>query len=177
MIDLAANYGGHIIGIPRDNLPVLEKQDGSGPLWAADDGWQPVTPLRSFAGARRAILAFGAPAFLAAEAADILNERGEATDVYVVIGLPLPAGCLESLISRYTGGVVTVEDGKIRHARHRTQGFCGFGGHRGIDLGHCPRACGPHRSENRPFRRALVETLGALRHYRRTRWSMRLISL
>ena len=33
--DMAAHYGGHIIGIPRDSLPILEKQDGSGPLWEA----------------------------------------------------------------------------------------------------------------------------------------------
>lgn len=126
VIDLAANYGGHIIGIPRDNLPVLEKQDGSGPLWTAEEEWQPVTSCRTFAGARRAILAFGAPAFLAAEAADILNDRGEGTDVYVVNGLPLPNGRLESLISQYTGGVVTIEDGKIGTPQTGLRGFAGL---------------------------------------------------
>lgn len=126
VIDLAANYGGHIIGIPRENLPVLERQDGSGPLWTAEEEWQPVTSCRTFAGARRAILAFGAPAFLAAEAADILNDRGEGTDVYVVNGLPLPNGRLESLISRYTGGVVTIEDGKIGTPQTGLRGFAGL---------------------------------------------------
>ena len=126
VIDLAASYGGNIVGIPRDNLPVLEKQDGSGPLWAADEAWQPVTQLRSFTGARRAILAFGAPAFLAAEAADILNDRGEAADVYVVNGLPLPNGRLESLVSRYSRGVVTIEDGKIGTPETGLRGFAGL---------------------------------------------------
>ena len=41
--DMAAHYGGHIIGIPRDSLPILEKQDGSGPLWEAGDDWEPAT--------------------------------------------------------------------------------------------------------------------------------------
>ncbi|MDE2999588.1 MAG: thiamine pyrophosphate-dependent enzyme [Gemmatimonadota bacterium] len=126
VIDLAANYGGHIIAIPRDNLPVLEKQDGSGPLWAAADEWQPVTRLRSFAGARRAILAFGAPAFLAAEAADALNDRGVRTDVFVVNGLPLPDGRLETLVSQYARGVVTIEDGKIGTPQTGLRGFAGL---------------------------------------------------
>ena len=126
VIDLAANYGGHIIGIPRDNLPVLEKQDGSGPLWETDEEWQPVTPYRSFAGARRAILAFGAPAFLAAEAADNLNDRDVGVDVYIVNGLPLPNGRLESLILQYTQGIVTIEDGKIGTPETGLRGFAGL---------------------------------------------------
>ncbi len=126
VIDMAANYGGHIIGIPRDNLPVLEKQDGSGPLWEPDEEWQPVTACRSFAGADRAILAFGAPAFLAVEAADAMNGRGAGVDVFVVNGLPLPNGCLESLISQYTRGVVTIEDGKIGTSETGLRGFAGL---------------------------------------------------
>jgi transketolase C-terminal domain/subunit len=126
VIDLAANYGGHIIGIPRDNLPVLEKQDGSGPLWEADEAWQSLTPFRSVAGARRAVLAFGAPAFLAAEAADILNGRDAGVDVYIVNGLPLPKGHLESLISQYARGVVTIEDGKIGTSETGLRGFAGL---------------------------------------------------
>ena len=76
--DLAAHSGGHIIGIPRDNLPVLDKQDGSGPLWEAGDAWEAVTAYRTYPGARRAILALGAPAFVAAEAAAALQEEIEA---------------------------------------------------------------------------------------------------
>lgn len=126
VIDLAANYGGHIIGIPRDNLPVLEKQDGSGPLWEADEAWQPLTPFRSVASAGHAILAFGAPAFLAAEAADILNGRDAGVDVYIVNGLPLPNESLESLISQYARGVVTIEDGKIGTSETGLRGFAGL---------------------------------------------------
>ena len=74
--DMAAHYGGHIIGIPRDSLPILEKQDGSGPLWEAGDAWEPMTAYRTYAGAERAILAFGAPAFLAGEAAEQLEGAG-----------------------------------------------------------------------------------------------------
>ena len=135
VIDLAANYGGHIIGIPRDNLPVLERQDGAGPLWTAEEAWQPVTPYRSFAGARRAILAFGAPAFLAAEAADVLNDRGVAVDVHVVNGLPLPNGRLESLISEYAAGVVTIEDGKIGTPETGLRGFAGLAATAASSLG------------------------------------------
>ena len=126
VIDVAASYGGHIIGIPRDNLPVLEKQDGSGPLWAQDEEWRAVTPYRSYANARRAILAFGAPAFLAAEAAHRLDQRGVGVDVYIVNGLPVPNGCLESLISRYPEGVVTIEDGKIGTPETGLRGFAGL---------------------------------------------------
>ena len=126
VIDLAANYGGHIIGIPRDNLPVLEKQDGSGPLWEPDEEWQPVTSYRSFTGARRAILAFGAPAFLAAEAAGNLNDRDVGVDVYIVNGLPLQNARVESLISRYAEGVVTIEDGKIGTPDTGLRGFAGL---------------------------------------------------
>ena len=46
--DLAAHYGGHVIGIPRDSLPILEKQDGSGPLWEPDAEWEHVTAYRSY---------------------------------------------------------------------------------------------------------------------------------
>ena len=124
--DLAAHYGGHVIGIPRDELPVLEKQDGSGPLWQADDGWEPVTAYRTWPGAKRAILAFGAPAFLGAEAAARLEKKGMAADVHIVNGLPLSPSALDKLLARYTRGVVTVEDGFIGTARTGLRGFAGL---------------------------------------------------
>ena len=77
--DMAAHYGGHIIGIPRDSLPILEKQDGSGPLWESGDAWEPVTAYRTYSGAERAILAFGAPAFLAGEADRTTRRRSGRT--------------------------------------------------------------------------------------------------
>ena len=48
--DAAAHYGGHIVAIPRDTLPVLTKQGSSDPLWQADEPWTPVTPMRIAAG-------------------------------------------------------------------------------------------------------------------------------
>ena len=124
--DLAARYGGHVIGIPRDELPILEKQDGSGPLWQAEDDWEAVTAYRTWPGARRAILAFGAPAFLGAEAAARLEKKGMAADVHIVNGLPLSPSALEKLLAPYTGGVVTVEDGFIGTARTGLRGFAGL---------------------------------------------------
>lgn len=118
--DLAKHYGAHIIGIPRDNLPVLGKQDGSGPLWEADADWEAVTAFREFDGAKKAILAFGAPVFLAGEAADRLN--GEA-DVHIVNGLPLGDGEMRGLVDRYPGGIVTIEDGLIGHPDVGLRGF------------------------------------------------------
>jgi transketolase C-terminal domain/subunit len=55
--DLAAHYGGHIICIPRDKLPILAKQDGSGPLWDLHSDWEAVTTFRTTPGAQKAILA------------------------------------------------------------------------------------------------------------------------
>ena len=124
--DLAAHYGGHVIGIPRDNLPILQKQDGSGPLWEAVSAWEHVTDYRRYEGARRAILALGAPTFLAGEAAGRLKRRGTATDVLIVNGLPLPKGALEELLARYVDGVVTVEDGSIGTEGTGVRGFAGL---------------------------------------------------
>ena len=121
--DLAAHYGGHIIGIPRDDLPVLEKQDGSGALWKATDDWEPVTTYRRHAGATRAILAMGATAFVAAEAADKLHKKGVASDVHIINGLPLPTRTLENLLAQYSDGVATVEDGLIGNEQTGMRGF------------------------------------------------------
>lgn len=123
--DLAAHYGGHLIGVPRDNLPVLAREDGS-PLWRADSPWEPLTALRRRPGARRAILALGAPAFLAAEAADELARDGVAADVHVVNGLPLGAQALPQLLAAYPDGLVTVEDGIIGPAAGGVRGFAGL---------------------------------------------------
>ena len=126
VLDLAAHYGGHIIGIPRDSLPILEKQDGSGPLWETDAGWEHVTAYRTYPGAARAILALGAPAFLGAEAAEQLHADGTPVDVHIVNGLPLPDGVLGHLIGHYPQGVVTVEDGLIGCRHVGVRGFAGL---------------------------------------------------
>ena len=124
--DLAAHYGAHIIGVPRDSLPILERQDGVGPLWEADSDWEHITPYRIHEGATRGILAMGAPAFLAAEAADKLTRAGKTTDVHIVNGLPLPRGAMENLLARYVDGVVTVEDGFIGTDDTGVRGFAGL---------------------------------------------------
>jgi transketolase N-terminal domain/subunit len=123
VLDLAARYGGHIIGIPRDNLPVLTKQDGSGALYDPDSEWEAVTTYRSYEGADKAILAFGAPAYLAGEAAEQL---GSAVDALVVNGLPFGDGELEAIFAKYPGGVVTIEDGIIATPGEGLRGFAGL---------------------------------------------------
>ncbi len=124
--DLAAHYGGHIIGIPRDNLLILEKQDGSGPLWSSTDSWDDVTEFRKFPGAKRAILVMGAPAFLADQASFELNKKGIQTDVYIINGLPVCSEKLSTLLSTYSEGIVTVEDGIIADNHFGIRGFAGI---------------------------------------------------
>ncbi len=126
VIDTAAHYGGHIIGIPRDNLPVLSRQDGSGPLWEATDDWEAVTTFRTYEGAEHAILALGAPAFLAEEAAAKLAGKGVPTDVHIINGLPLEPKKLERLLAPYAAGVVTIEDGFIGTELTGVRGFAGL---------------------------------------------------
>lgn len=122
--DAAAHYGGHIVAIPRDTLPVLTKQDSSEPLWQADDSWTSVTQMRAQANAKTAILAFGAPAYLAASASEKATAAGVATDAYVVNGFPIDEGFLAGLASRYTR-VLTIEDGLIGTPDAGLQGFAG----------------------------------------------------
>ncbi|MDA0710700.1 MAG: thiamine pyrophosphate-dependent enzyme, partial [bacterium] len=126
--DMAAHYGGHIIGVPRDaTLPVLQNQDGSGPLWAPEDEWKSVTSLFYTDSATHVILAFGAPAYMGREAAETLLEKGIPTDVFVVNGLPVGEGVLAGLLSGYKG-VVTIEDGKIGTPETGLRGFAGLVG-------------------------------------------------
>ncbi len=121
--DLAARYGASIIGIPRDNLPVLSKQGSDEALWKAEDEWQAVTPFRATDGAQRVILAFGAVAFVAEDAAAQLAAKGIPTDVIVINGLPLPDGFLAETFDKYTEGVVTMEDGLIGCQHSGLRGF------------------------------------------------------
>ncbi len=123
--DAAAGYGGHIVAIPRDNVPVLTKMGSSEPLWNADDAWTPATASRTYAGATVAILALGAPSYLAIAASDAAHAKGVAADVYVVNGFPLAEGFLEGLSAKYRK-VLTVEDGLIGTVGSGLRGFAGL---------------------------------------------------
>jgi transketolase N-terminal domain/subunit/transketolase C-terminal domain/subunit len=132
--DAAAHYGGHIVAIPRDTLPVLAKQGSSEPLWSGDEPWTPVTQMRSQSNARTAILALGAPAYLAAAAGEKATAAGVPTDVYVVNGFPLEDGFVSGLASRYER-VLTIEDGLIGTPSAGLQGFAGVVASSLIDAG------------------------------------------
>ena len=81
-----------------------------------------MTAYRTYPNAKKAILAFGAPAFLAGEAAEILDGK---VDVHIVNGLPLAPGVLRRLVRRYPRGVVTGEDGLIGTVDAVLRGFAG----------------------------------------------------
>ena len=117
--DLAAHYGGHIIGIPRDNLPILEKQGTTQPLWEPGDKWEAVTQYRKYPGAKKAVLAFGATAHIAGQAAD----RTKDADVYVINGLPWGEKQMDQFVKQYPNGLVTVEDGIIATPEIGLRGF------------------------------------------------------
>lgn len=121
--DAAAHYGGHLIGIPRDNLPILTRQDSDQPLWQATDAWTSVTSYRAHAGATKAILVMGAPAYLCAEVSEVLNKRGNPVDVYVINGLPIDPESLCRFFAKYPQGLVTVEDGIIGNKSVGLRGF------------------------------------------------------
>ena len=123
--DACAAFGGHIVAIPRDNLPVLTRQDSQEPLWDVDDAWTPITPYRHQADASVAVLAVGAPSYLAGGAWQQAMDRGVGSDVYVINGLPLPENFLSGLSARYKK-VITVEDGLIGTPESGLRGFAGL---------------------------------------------------
>src|SRR4030095_16760967 len=123
--DAAAHFGGHIVAIPRDTLPVLTKQGSSDPLWQADEPWTAVTEMRKQPNAKTAILALGAPAYLAASASEKATAAGVPTDVYVVNGFPLEEDFLAGIAARYTR-VLTIECGLIGTPAAGLQGFAGL---------------------------------------------------
>jgi transketolase len=133
--DMAAHYGGHIIAIPRDNLPILNTQGSKEALWQAHDSWTTVTTFRKYANAKKAILAIGAPAFLAGEAADILFSQNIPTDVIIINGLPLEENTLAEFFQHYPEGIVTIEDSLISTRNNGLRGFAsviagaGYGTH------------------------------------------------
>ncbi|MCX6552563.1 MAG: hypothetical protein NTY02_16425, partial [Acidobacteria bacterium] len=120
--DAAAGMGGHIVAIPRDNLPVLAKAGTGEPLWQADNEWTAVTKYREAKGASVAILAVGAPAFLAGEAAELATAAGTPADVFVVNGFPVASSFFKGLATRYRK-IVTIEDGLIGNPESGLRGF------------------------------------------------------
>jgi transketolase len=124
--DAAAGYGGHIVAIPRDNLPVLTQLDGKTPLWNPGDEWTSATPYRERKGARAAILALGAPSFLAGAASDRLAEAGTPVDVYVINGFPLDETFVNSLPGRRYDRLLTIEDGLVGTVDAGLRGFAAY---------------------------------------------------
>ncbi len=137
--DAAAHYGGHIVAIPRDTLPVLTKQGGSDPLWQGTDAWTPSTALRSHQNAKAVILAIGAPSYMAATAAEKATAQGVPTDAIVINGFPLAGDFFESIAAKYSR-VLTLEDGLIGTPASGPRGFAalaaGHLGGAGIALHH-----------------------------------------
>jgi transketolase N-terminal domain/subunit/transketolase C-terminal domain/subunit len=123
--DAAATYGGHIMAIPRDNLPILTRQGTTEPLWNATESWTPTAVLRQFPDSRVVILALGAPSYLAAEAADQTASQGLYADVIVINGLPVAESFFADIASRYAR-VITIEDGLIGTVESGLRGFAGF---------------------------------------------------
>jgi transketolase C-terminal domain/subunit len=80
--DAAAHYGGHIVAVPRDTLPVLSRQGSKDPLFQIDDAWTPATVLREVRDAKTVILTIGAPSYMAASAADSAAAQGVPVDGY-----------------------------------------------------------------------------------------------
>jgi len=125
VVDAAAGWGGHIVAIPRDNLPILTKEDGKTPLWNAGDAWTPVTTYRKRDGATTAILTIGAPSYLAGEASDRAAAKGVASDVFVVNGFPVEESFFDGLAKKYDR-VITIEDGLIGTVEAGLRGFAAF---------------------------------------------------
>ena len=129
--DAAAHYGGHIVAVPRDNVPVLTRQGSQDPLWSVTDAWTPATPYRTNAGATVAILAVGAPSYLAGEASEQAMAKGVPSDVYVINGFPLADDFMAGIAGRYKT-VLTIEDGLIGTGSAGLRGFAAFAaGHLG----------------------------------------------
>jgi transketolase N-terminal domain/subunit/transketolase C-terminal domain/subunit len=123
--DATSAYGGHIVAIPRDNLPVLTQADGKTPLWNGSDAWTPVTPFRQRDGAKSVILTIGAPSYLAGEASDKAAARGVMVDVYVVNGFPIDEAFIADVLRKYKR-IVTLEDGLIGTVGAGLRGFAAY---------------------------------------------------
>lgn len=120
--DMAAHYGGHILSIPRDNLPILTKQNSQEALYNPNEVMPALTEFRKN-GAKKAIVALGHTAYLAEKAAASL---GNSVDVLIVNSLPLADNAISDLIAKYPQGIVTAEDGIIGTSQSGLLGFAGL---------------------------------------------------
>ena len=123
--DAAAHYGGHIVAVPRDTLPVLTRQGSKDPVWQATDRWTPSTVLRTHQDAKTVILSVGSPTYVAVAAAETATAEGVPTDAIVINGFPLAGDFFEGIASRYTR-VLTLEDGLIGTPESGLRGFAGL---------------------------------------------------
>lgn len=121
--DLASRYGAHIIGLPREDFPVLSSEDGS-PFYTADGDWAPMSLLRSSPDAGIAVLAVGATAEVGLEVFNRSHAHSP-IDLYVVNGLPVGQSALRAIISTHRRGIVTIEDGLIGVPESGIRGFAG----------------------------------------------------
>ncbi len=132
--DAAAGYGGHVVAIPRDNLPTLTKQGTDEPLFDAADDYTATSQLRSNDGAKVAIISIGAPTYVAVDAAEKLAGEGVPADVYCVNGFPVADEFFDGIGEKYDG-VVTVEDGLIGDCNSGVRGFAAYAATRLYDSG------------------------------------------
>jgi len=123
--DAAAHYGGHIVAVPRDTLPVLTRQGSKEPVWQAADAWTPSTVLRSQKDAKTVILSLGSPTYMAVSAAETATAEGTPTDVHVINGFPLADDFFQGIASKYSR-VLTLEDGLIGAPDSGRRGFAGL---------------------------------------------------
>ena len=162
--DAAAHFGGHIVAIPRDTLPVLTKQGSNDPLWQADEPWTPATEMRTHPNAKSAILALGAPAYLAASAARRRRPEACRPTPTSINGFPLADDFFEGIASRYTR-VLTIEDGLIGTPESGLQGFAGLAASHLQSAG-VLTASFRHRRSVRGAVGIVPRGLGAFRHHR-----------
>ena len=123
--DAAAHYGGHIVAVPRDTIPVLTRQGSKDPVWQATDRWTPSTMLRTQKDAKSVILSVGSPTYMAVAAAETATAEGVPTDVHVINGFPLADDFFDGIAAKYTR-VLTLEDGLIGTPESGLRGFAGL---------------------------------------------------
>ena len=165
--DAAAGYGGHIVAIPRDNLPVLTKEDGKTPLWNAGDAWTPVTTARERSGAqgrdpddRRAELPGRR-----GQRRGCRTRRDRRTSTSST-GFPSRRAFSTACRAAYAR-ILTLEDGLIGTVDAGLRGFAAYAPGKLAGCGVDARSPRHRRSARSRRRKRFLRSLGALRHDRR----------